>query len=66
MRTHSFDTSFAAFTDKRLHCAAMTPNKMVRRTEKEACIAPEKGTTSSETSMPMVTVEVWAVAQEWT
>jgi len=48
MRTHSFETSFAAFGDNRLHCAAATPNPMVKRTEIADCIAPVKGTMSSE------------------
>jgi len=48
MRTHSFETSFAAFGDNRLHCAATTPNPMVKRTEMADCIAPVKGTMSSE------------------
>lgn len=54
MRTHSFDTCFAAFGDSRLHCAAATPNAMVKSTEKAACMAPVKGTMSSDTATPMV------------
>lgn len=54
MRTHSFDTSFAALVDSKLHCAATTPNAMVSRTENEAWIAPAKGTRSSDASTPMV------------
>jgi hypothetical protein len=49
-------TSFAAFTDNKLHCAATTPKTIVSRTEMEACIAPEKGTSSSDASIPIVLV----------
>ena len=61
MRTHSFDTSFAAFGDSRLHCAAATPNAIVKSTEKAACMAPVKGTMSSDAATPMVEVaeECW-------
>ncbi|EDU48207.1 predicted protein, partial [Pyrenophora tritici-repentis Pt-1C-BFP] len=54
MRTHSFDTSFAELGDNRLHCAAATPNPIVKRIEIEACIAPVNGGRSSETEIPMV------------
>ena len=54
MRTHSFETSFAAFTESKLHCAATTPNTMVNSTENAAWIAPRKGTISSEASILMV------------
>lgn len=51
MRTHSFEISFAALTERRLHCAAMTPNTIVKRTENEAWIAPANGTINSEVSI---------------
>lgn len=50
MRTQSFDSSFAAFVESKLHCAAITPNTIVSKTEKAAWMAPKKGTASSDES----------------